>query len=963
MNLLDNFCIKKGYRSRDNPEYFKDTIADVIYQPHVYHFAGYLAQRFGCEYVIDVGCGTAGKLIKLSPPLKIIGIDIGDNITFCRRIYPMHSWIECDLENPEDLNFSEDLLARAVIICADVIEHLRNPLSLLQKLKDFLNYSPVCLLSTPERDLVRGLGDFGPPTNPHHVREWNITELYNLLSLLGFNVEFIGLTINNDRDFEKKTILAILGRNVENVNRRQDVAPESFRVVAIMATYNEADVVVPAIEKLVNEGVFVYVIDNWSTDGTYQLVSDLIGKGVIGIERFPPDGPTPYYEWRELLRRKEQLARELEADWFMHVDADEVHKSPWQGVRLKDAIWRVDQSGFNAIDFTVLEFYPIDETFLPGSDFERHFLRWDFGKRSSHFLQIKAWKNCGVPVVLSESGGHEVVFEGRRVYPYKFLLKHYPVRGQAHGEKKIFRERKARYSPAERALGWHTHYDGIKEGYCFLKNPAELRLWDETSFYKEFLVERLSGIGIIWEESPVMLCDQPNRYARPAKLELHDGVAIFHGYQEYVLTKSSVRVLNEDVNLKKKQNILAPFFTPRYLKRRTVLDLGSSAGFFCFWALQSGAEKAIAVDMDETYVRMIEEARDKLGFHALEVVKTNVIDWNTPADIVLALALVHWVYSCTALFGSLDSIIKKLAELTKYMLIVEWIDPSDPAIKFFQHIEWNKEFVREPYTLEAFESALSRYFARWSLVGEISPTRSLYVAFKTKHEIDLSGPLPLIMPKERIISCRRLATHNGIEYWSCIYDGGNVIYKQATLDLAKREACFLSRLDSDYFPRVLEVRSEGSWSVVALEKVHGIPLLEAIEQINTSTEFLTFARHCLKLLRELKQKGITHRDIRPDNILVRDGKPVLIDFGWAISEEMPYFTPQGLGGVERVPDGSFCDVYSMGKVLEAVNRGRWPVFDPVIKLMTEHDADLRVTDVNILELLFASVAATEEVQP
>ena len=161
----------------------------------------------------------------------------------------------------------------------------------------------------------------------------------------------------------------------------------------------------------------------------------------------------------------------------------------------------------------------------------------------------------------------------------------------------------------------------------------------------------------------------------------------------------------------------------------------------------------------------------------------------------------------------------------------------------------------------------------------------------------------------------------------------------------------------------MEVRSEGSWSVVALEKVHGIPLLEAIEQIDTSTEFLTFARHCLKILRELKQKGITHRDIRPDNILVRDGKPVLIDFGWAISEEMPYFTPQGLGGVERPPDGSFCDVYSMGKALEAVNRGRWPAFDLVIQLMTEPDANLRVTDLNTLELLFVSLTVTEEVMP
>lgn len=462
----------------------------------------------------------------------------------------------------------------------------------------------------------------------------------------------------------------------------------------------------------------------------------------------------------------------------------------------------------------------------------------------------------------------------------------------------------------------------------------------------------------------VILFDEPNKYARPAHIEVLENSAVFHGYQEFILTRDTLRVLDVDENLRKKQELLTQFFQPTYLRHRTVLDLGASAGFFCFWALQAGAEKAVALDMDETYVDMVEKAREKFGFDNLTVVKGNVSEWDEPADIVLALALVHWIYSCTALFGSLESIMEKLAQLTKYMLIVEWIDPNDPAIEFFHHIEWNRSFVRGPYTLEAFEKALSRYFVRWSVVGEVSPTRRLYVAFKTKHHVDLSGPLPLIMPKETVISSRLLATYNGVEYWSVVYDGGNVIYKQATLDLAEREAYFLSQLEGDYFPRVLDCRSEGSYSVVTLEKVRGLPLLEALDDIAKSpATFLAFAQHCLRLVGELKRKGIIHRDIRPDNILVRDGKPVLIDFGWAISEAHPYFTPQWLGGPERPPDGSFCDVYSMGKVLEKVNQRRHPAFELVIELMTEPDATLRITDLEILEVLFKSVAETEEMVP
>jgi len=343
MNLKERFFIKEGYKIRNNPEYFLDVTPGITYQPHVYPFAGYLAYMFGCEYIIDFGCGTASKLVKLSPPFKIIGIDIGNNIHFCQRNYPTHTWIECDLENPGILNFPEELLKKAVLVCSDVIEHLRNPLPLLQKLKDFLDFSPVCILTTPERDLIYGPDHFGPPLNPCHVREWNMAELRNLLSFVGFNIEFMGLTLNNDKDNEKKTIMAILGNNNWKVQQR---APESFRVVAIMAVYNEADIIVPSIQKLVNEGLLVYVIDNWSTDGTYELVRNLVGKGVIGVERFPKSGPPIYYEWMKLLRRKEELTSVLEADWFMHVDADEVRKAPWQGVNLKDAIWKVDQVWF-----------------------------------------------------------------------------------------------------------------------------------------------------------------------------------------------------------------------------------------------------------------------------------------------------------------------------------------------------------------------------------------------------------------------------------------------------------------------------------------------------------------------------------------------------------------------------------------------------------------------------------------
>lgn len=450
------------------------------------------------------------------------------------------------------------------------------------------------------------------------------------------------------------------------------------------------------------------------------------------------------------------------------------------------------------------------------------------------------------------------------------------------------------------------------------------------------------------------LCNTPNQHARPANLEICDHGIIFHGYQEYFLAKDWIQVLPEDVPLQKKRDFLLPYFQPRFLEQRTLLDLGANAAFYCFWAVQQKAEKAIAVDIDDEYLKIVEGAKQRLGFENLEIVRANVVDWQESADVVVALALVHWIYSCTALLGSLDAVIEKLAQLTKYMLIVEWIEPDDQAIQFFHHVDWNKDIVREPYTLEAFEAALSHYFCKSEVVGSISPTRKLYVAFHSPNEIDLSGPLPLIMSREKVLSSRLLAKENGIEYWSCLYDNGKTIYKQATLDLARREASFLSDLKSNYFPKVLRSWSEHKYTVVVLEKILGEPLEKGARDINEHPEEMYyFIENCLNILYELKQKGIVHRDIRPDNILMRAGKPVLLDFGWAVSEKQPYFTPNGLGASERPPDGSFCDVYSMGKVLERVNRERYPKFADVIKLMTEPDAYLRITDLVLLKLLFA----------
>src|SRR5690349_18813663 len=121
-----------------------------------------------------------------------------------------------------------------------------------------------------------------------------------------------------------------------------------FRVVAIVAAYNEADIIAQVVGDLVAQGVDVYVLDDGSTDATAAAVEPFLGRGVIAVEPLQGAGAASDvpFDWARILERKSALARGIDADWFIHHDADEFRESPWAGMTLRDAIARVDAAGF-----------------------------------------------------------------------------------------------------------------------------------------------------------------------------------------------------------------------------------------------------------------------------------------------------------------------------------------------------------------------------------------------------------------------------------------------------------------------------------------------------------------------------------------------------------------------------------------------------------------------------------------
>lgn len=335
---------------------------------------------------------------------------------------------------------------------------------------------------------------------------------------LGVTPEFVG-RMRGDGQSSLGTAVAILrGHTPPQIGP----APDDFKVVGIIVAYNEEDVIDQTIRHLGTNGVRVYLVDNWSTDSTLERARESEGEGLIGSERFPPDRPPDTYEWRRLLSRVEEIAAELAADWVVFNDADELRSPPWSGVALRDALWHVQQSGFSAVNHTCLNFALTQDTFRPGSSLGDHF-SW-FDPQRSDLAQVRTWRQCpGDRVDLASSGGHSVEFRDRKVFPYNFLLRHYPIRSVEQASRKVFRDRLPRFPINERLLGWHDHYDHLKPNR--LLQPTTGLYHFDDSFGRDFLIERLTGVG--FDPLPVPVTTKVRAARALRRLGLLDPVLSF----------------------------------------------------------------------------------------------------------------------------------------------------------------------------------------------------------------------------------------------------------------------------------------------------------------------------------------------------------------------------------------------------------------------------------------------------
>ncbi len=161
-----------------------------------------------------------------------------------------------------------------------------------------------------------------------------------------------------------------------------------------------------------------------------------------------------------------------------------------------------------------------------------------------------------------------------------------------------------------------------------------------------------------------------------------------------------------------------------------------------------------------------------------------------------------------------------------------------------------------------------------------------------------------------------------------------------TADRFLREISFLSNIDHPKIARLLDY-GEADWLVYfVMSYVEGPTLREHLKRVERASigDTSRIAVDLLGALEYAHKRGIVHRDVKPENVVLASDGPVLMDFGIARAiatsgqdrltrsgfavGTSTYMSPEQVVGAEDIDHRS--DVYSLGCVLFECLVGRPP---------------------------------------
>lgn len=184
-----------------------------------------------------------------------------------------------------------------------------------------------------------------------------------------------------------------------------------------------------------------------------------------------------------------------------------------------------------------------------------------------------------------------------------------------------------------------------------------------------------------------------------------------------------------------------------------------------------------------------------------------------------------------------------------------------------------------------------------------------------------------------------------------------------------REVDTLARVRSDRIAPVFDADLDGERPYIVTRYVPGPSLDQLVRDDGPldPQQLLALARGLVGALRAIHQVGVIHRDLKPGNVLMLDGNPVVIDFGIAHVAESSRMTMTGLVmgtpgylSPELVEGGDVTpatDWWGWAATLVFAATGRAPFgrggMEAVLARVFRGDADLRDVDPQLAPLLHA----------
>tara|TARA_Y100000992_G_scaffold302653_1_gene277981 strand:+ start:706 stop:1302 length:597 start_codon:yes stop_codon:yes gene_type:complete len=129
------------------------------------------------------------------------------------------------------------------------------------------------------------------------------------------------------------------------------------------------------------------------------------------------------------------------------------------------------------------------------------------------------------------------------------------------------------------------------------------------------------------------------------------------------------------------------------------------------------------------------------------------------------------------------------------------------------------------------------------------------------------------------------------------------------IDVFENEIKWLKILqESEYFPKLLFYNKESRIIVTT----------DCGEKLNVTNIPKNLFEQRDKILEELKKYNCRHNDIKPTEILIKNGKLNIVDFGWAneLNKENPINWPEGLG--DKFKGNTFNDEESFNKSIDFI---------------------------------------------